>query len=232
MTYHDDFAFEPVPGLPAHLPRGESVLWRGSPQWRSLAWRGMYVRPVAIYFLILMVWRVGEGLGGGGSLIASTVYALNILPVALAALGVLVFLAYAYARSTIYTITNRRVVIRSGVALPVTVNLPFNVIENAALRLTRDGSGDIPLRISKSQRVYSLALWPNLRPWNFSRPEPMLRCIPEAKRAAAILGKALGNSLPSDNARAPATVRGAQLAPPRASASGAHAGEPAVASRL
>ena len=32
---HDDFATEPVPGLPGHLPPGEVVLWQGRPD----AWR-------------------------------------------------------------------------------------------------------------------------------------------------------------------------------------------------
>lgn len=98
----DDFAFEPVPGLPAKLPRGEKILWQGSPQWRSLAWRGMYVRPVVIYFGILMAWRIYEGVSGGGSLLAATAYAMDLLPIAIAAIGVLLLLAWAYARSTIY----------------------------------------------------------------------------------------------------------------------------------
>lgn len=196
MTHEDpDFAFEPVPGLPAHLPKGEQMLWQGSPNWRSLAWRGMYVRPVAIYFAVLMAWRLIEGLGEGGSIIAATVYALELMPFALGAIAVLVGLAWLYARSAIYTITSRRVVVRSGVALPVTVNLPFNIIENAALRVSEDGTGDIPLKIAKTQQVYALALWPNLRPWNFSRPEPMLRSIPQAGKVAGLLANALQESL-------------------------------------
>lgn len=196
MTHEDDdFAFEPVPGLPAELPVGEEMLWQGSPNWLSLAWRGMYVRPVAIYFAAIMAWRLSEGLGEGGSFFAASFYALELLPFALAAIAVLVGLAWLYAGSTIYTITSRRIVIRSGVALPVTVNLPFNIIENAALRLSSDGSGDVPLKLAKSQNVYSLALWPNLRPWNFSTPEPMLRNIPEAQRVSGILVGALEKSL-------------------------------------
>ncbi|MBU1210349.1 MAG: PH domain-containing protein [Alphaproteobacteria bacterium] len=219
MTYKDDdFAFEPVPGLPAHLPRGEEMLWQGSPQWRSLAWRGMYVRPVAIYFGLIMAWRLSEGLGEGGSIIAASAYALELLPAALGALGVLLALAWLYAGSTIYTITSRRVVIRSGVALPMTVNLPFNIIENAALRLSQDGSGDVPLKIAKSQNVYALALWPNLRPWNFSRPEPMLRSIPDAQRIAGILAKALQVSLEDGESSSAGRAQAAGRTEPRAQA--------------
>ena len=59
---HDDFAVETVPGLPAALPAGESLLWQGKPQWRSLAIRALHARKVAIYFLILMVWSGSEAL--------------------------------------------------------------------------------------------------------------------------------------------------------------------------
>jgi hypothetical protein len=44
---HDDFAFEPVPGLPAPLPKGERILWQGSPRWQSLARTAYYVNIVA-----------------------------------------------------------------------------------------------------------------------------------------------------------------------------------------
>lgn len=197
---HDDFAIEPIPGLPAMLPRGEQILWQCRPGWKSLAWRGMYVRPVAIYFALLMAWRVYEGLASGGSMFAATAYALEMVPFAAAAIGVLVGLAWAYARSTIYTITNRRVVIRSGIALPMTVNLPFKIIEGAALRLGSDGAGDVPLTIAKSERVYSLALWPHLRPWNFfARPQPMLRGVPQAERVAGVLSAALQASLGNED---------------------------------
>ena len=51
-----------------------------------------------------------------------------------AAVGVLSLLAWALARSTIYTITRPRVVLRFGVALPMSVNLPLRLVESADLR--------------------------------------------------------------------------------------------------
>ena len=33
--HHDDFAFEPVRGLPAVLPPGERMLWQGAPRWQD-----------------------------------------------------------------------------------------------------------------------------------------------------------------------------------------------------
>ncbi len=194
MTPHDDFAFEPIPGLPERPPLGESILWQGSPRWRGLALRAFYIRPVLIYLGVLMAWRVSEGLSGGGSLLGSVVYALDLAPFLLAALAVLGGLAWAFARSTIYTITSRRVVVRSGVALPMTVNIPFKLIDGAGVKVHADGTGDISLSLAKDANVSRLALWPNHRPWLLSRTEPMLRALRNPEAVARILGEALAVS--------------------------------------
>ncbi len=44
-------------------------------------------------------------------------------------------------------------VLRFGIALPMSVNLPFRQIAAAGLKLHADGSGDIPLALADAQRV-------------------------------------------------------------------------------
>ena len=90
-----------------------------------------------------------------------------------------------------YTITNRRVVMRIGVVLEITFNFPFRVIESAGLRAYPDGTGDIPLTLTGDDKVAYLHLWPHARPWRAARPEPMLRSVPDAARVADILSRAL-----------------------------------------
>lgn len=191
---HDDYAAEPTPGLPAELPEGERLLWQGSPDWRSMAIRAFHVRKVAIYFIILMAWRFASswanGMGNGEAL----TYAAGIIPLAMAAICILVLLAYAYARMTIYSITSKRVMMRSGVAMPITVNLPFKRIDGAGLRLHSDGTGDIPLKLSQDDRIAIMAIWPNMRPWKVASPEPMLRSLPDPGRVADILTAALSGA--------------------------------------
>jgi hypothetical protein len=51
--------------------------------------------------------------------------------------------------------------------------------------------GDIALRLVPDQKIPYLFLWPHARPWRLSRPEPALRCIPEAEAVAQLLGRAL-----------------------------------------
>jgi hypothetical protein len=202
---HDDYAGEPIPGLPADLPEGERLLWQGSPAWMSLAVRAFHIRKVAIYFAALILWRGVSSKYDGAATGEALSYALAIMPVALCGIGIVALLAYAYARMTIYSITSRRVMMRSGVAMPITVNLPFKRIDGAGLRLHADGTGDIPLKLSKDDRIAIMAIWPNMRPWRLSRPEPMLRSVPDASGVADLLAAALsGSRLPVARAEAAA----------------------------
>ncbi|WP_462321748.1 photosynthetic complex putative assembly protein PuhB [Halochromatium sp.] len=186
-----EFAFEPIHGLPENLPPGEALRWQGAPHWRVLARRAFYVRTVAIYFGLLILLRLALLITGGVSFQEAVLSILWLGTLALLAIAILTLLAWLYSRSTVYSITDRRVVIRFGVALPMAVNIPFKIIESAGLRTYPDGSGDIPLVLGDGQKVNYLIMWPNVRPWRFSNAQPMLRGIPEAAKVAEILAEAL-----------------------------------------
>lgn len=185
MSAHCDFLPEGTQrGLPGPLPPGERILWQGAPSTRGL-WLRVFHAPLA------GLWFAACGIGVAviAENPAGTAAALvAVLGLALVLLGVL---AYAAHRTTLYTVTNRRLVLQIGIALPVTYNLPFGEVESAELRLFGDGSGDLPLRLKPAARIAYLQLWPHARPWRVARPEPMLRSVPEAARAAAILARAL-----------------------------------------
>jgi len=94
MEDHDDFAFEPVPGLPEHLPRGETLLWQGSPDWRGLARSAFHVRKVAVYFAILLAWQIVSDLRAGetaSDLVASSLW---LVAIGATAVGILCLLAW------------------------------------------------------------------------------------------------------------------------------------------
>ncbi len=178
---------EPVPGLPGRLPPGEEILWQGAPDWKRLAISAYHVRKVAIYFGLLVVLALASGSPVG---VGMTVAA------GLAAVGILALFAWLMARSTLYTITSRRVVMRFGVAVPMCVNLPMAAIETARLNARADGSGDIALATVPDERAGYFLLWPNVRPWRFARPEPMLRALADARGPAEILARAMAAALP------------------------------------
>jgi hypothetical protein len=100
-------------------------------------------------------------------------------------------LARWVARTTVYTVTDRRVVMRVGVVLTVTFNLPLRRIEGARLHLHGDGAGDIALVLDAEDRIGYLHLWPHVRPWRVTRTEPMLRAVPQAQAVARLLADAL-----------------------------------------
>lgn len=197
MIPHDqapEHEFEAAPGLPEALPAGEKMLWQGGPDWRMLAREALHTRFIAAYFGVLIVWRGAGVLASGGSVGDVTLSMLWPLPVAAAALGLLLLIAWLMARTTVYTITDKRVVMRVGVVLSITFNLPLSQIEAAGLHAQANGRGDINLTLTETDRIAYLHLWPHVRPWRLKRTQPMLRCLPQAVSVAATLASALADS--------------------------------------
>jgi Bacterial PH domain len=180
---HDN---EPIPGLPGFLPAGEEILWQGSPEWKRLAMSAFHVRGVALYFAALSLL---------GAVQAAWLGTAITIGMGLVGLAVIALLAWGSARTTLYTLTNKRVVMRIGIALPKCINLPLTLIGSADLSMNRDGTGDIPLHLLGPQRLGYVALWPHARPWKISEPQPMLRALPDAQAVAAMLARACGARL-------------------------------------
>jgi hypothetical protein len=186
---HDDFATEPVRGLPETPPEGERILWQGRPHWWWLSWEALSLPWVAGYFVLLAVWRfvtlidrmpLGQALS----------YSTPFLVMGAVVIALLLIVGAVQARATVYTITNRRVAMRIGAALTVTLNLPYTQIANADLRPGRGGTGTIALDLMGDTRLSYLVCWPHVRPWVMRRTQPALRAIPEADRIAHLLAEA------------------------------------------
>jgi hypothetical protein len=188
---HDDHAVEPVWGLPEALPPGETLLWQGQPRWQALAVRVFHARKVAVYFAVLAAWSVIDGVADGLATLAILQGVATTLALGAIAVGVLIYLARLSARTTVYSITSRRVVMRFGMALPISINLPYTVVESAALRRYRDGTGDLPITLGGKGRISYVLLWPHARPWHFADPKPMLRGLAEPEAVADLLSRAL-----------------------------------------
>lgn len=198
-----EYEVEPIPGLPGLLPRGERILWQGAPRRATLARTAFHTRLVALYFAGLAGIALVSGLINGGSLVGVGMTAvLGTLGVAL-----LELLAFLTARSTIYTLTNRRLVMRIGIALPKCINLPLGVIGAVDMKVGRDGTADLPLTIRAKQEMGYLSLWPHARPWRVAEPQPMLRAVPDGARVGALIvqtcqaAQAAGNVVQIDTAR-------------------------------
>ena len=185
---HDDFAVEPLPGLPARPPKGEVLLWQGRPQAFALAREALKINWIAGYFVALAVWR--GWVMGGGELASFIAVMLPYLAIGAVTCAILFLIALVQARSTVYTITTARVAMRIGAALNVTLNIPFRQLAAADLSETRGGVGTIALQTLGETRFSYLVLWPHCRPWHVSRTQPALRAIPDAQTVAQILADA------------------------------------------
>lgn len=173
------------------LPAGERLIWQGRPSAGAVALRVFHMRFVVAYFALLFAARVAFGAfeqQPWHDVFASASRVAIPLAIVVALLGGLAFL---YSRTTRYSVTNRRVLLQFGAVLPMTLNIPFGQIASAGVKRYSDGSGDLPLTVISDQRLAFLLLWPHVRPWRFTRVEPMLRGVPDASRVADVLAQAL-----------------------------------------
>jgi len=182
---------EPVPGLPEELPEGETILWQGAPGWGGIARRALHLRGIAMYFVLLGVLRGAAMAAEGASMADALQGGAIMLLVGAVPIGLLASFAVLSARTSLYTITNRRIVMRVGVALPMTINLPFALIANAGVKRHSDGTGDITVTLASPARVAWLAVWPHTRSFRVAKPEPTLRALADVNVAAQVLARAL-----------------------------------------
>ncbi|QUJ78380.1 PH domain-containing protein [Sulfitobacter albidus] len=187
--HHDDFKFEPVRGLPEALPKDEHILWQGSPDPKRLAKDAWKMNWIMGYFVVLAIWRVGVS-SADHPLSTAMGHGIPLLIAGAVACALVYVMALVQARATVYTLTNKRVAMRIGAALTMTLNLPYVCIANANAAIGKTGHGTIAFELSGETRISYLMSWPHVRPWHFARAEPALRAIPDAARVAAIFAEA------------------------------------------
>ena len=180
--------FEAAHGLPEPLPPGEHILWQGAPDFRSLARNAFHVRAIGAYFGVMLGLRAAYAGGQTGSVVDGLVAAAWLVPLVLAAMSMLYLMAWLTSRTSVYTITDQRVVMRVGIVLSLTFNLPLARIRAADARLKPGQPGDIALALEgNGTHIAYVHLWPHARPWRVTRTEPMLRSVPEAERVSQML---------------------------------------------
>jgi hypothetical protein len=178
---------EPQYGLPEALPPDERILWQGSPDWKTLAVRRFHARKLVVYFAVLLAARMTALMSDGLPWAAAAAGTVPMLALSGIAVGLVLFIAWMTARTTVYTLTDRRVVMRIGIVLTLSLNLPLRRVERADLALHSGAVGDVTLRLLGSDRIAYLHLWPHARPWRFKRPEPALLSVPDAQAVARLL---------------------------------------------
>lgn len=162
----------------------ERVLWQGRPDLSVLARTAFHTRTVALYF---------AGLIAVSLIFGNTTSAAVCMVLGIAALAILQGLAWLSARSTLYIITDVRVIMRIGMAIEARINIPLKHIGAAHLNSRGKGHGDIALELNGERMLGNLLMWPHARPWKFTKPQPMLRAVPDAAHVAELLADACAN---------------------------------------
>jgi hypothetical protein len=176
--------------LPEKLPKGESILWQGAPDFKAVALRVFHMRALVIYFGILLAYRLFSGIYDGNDIASLGMSMLWMTLLSATCLGLVAYFAHLICSTTLYTLTDRRIVMRIGIVLNMTFNLPLKKIQGAGVHIGANGIGDIPLKLDSSSKIAMFHLWPHAKPGAWANPEPMLRCISDSQKVAALLSEA------------------------------------------
>lgn len=192
----DDGPDEPVLGLPQHLPEGERIVWQGRASGKTLAIHAFHVRSVAIYFMVIVATRIAFGLFQGQSSADFVRIAGMTTILGVGAVMILSLLAWSMARRSCFTVTNKRIVVRHGVAIRKYINIPFGDVKAVNLRQHPSGDGDIALETIAGKRIPYFHLWPFARPLRLTNTVPLIRAIPDAAGVANALAHAMKAAAP------------------------------------
>lgn len=186
-----EYEQEPVPGLPGTPPQGETILWQGAPDMNLVARRVLKRNWLMAYLALLAGWALVTGFYDQSSVVATSSYLVMITTFTFAILALIYLFAWGVQKTTLYTITNRRIMMRIGVALSVTLNLPFSRIAGANVKREKDHSGVIAFETEEDTRLSWLMQWPHVRAWHFARTQPAMICLTEVGAPADILTREL-----------------------------------------
>jgi Bacterial PH domain len=173
-----EYDHEPIRGLPGDLPNDEHILWQSAPDWVSHVKAALHIRLAALYFGIIVFWAAMRG---------DSNTAIGVTVLGIIAVGLFTLFAWGVGRTTVYTLTNKRIIFRIGVALNKCINIPLSEIESANLKMLANDHGNIVLQLKGMPRLGYIMLWPHARSLRFVRPQPMLRAIPDAKAVSVLL---------------------------------------------
>lgn len=156
----------------------EKVLWKGRPHRALLARTAFHTRLLGAYFAALVM--IALAMGNTNAAIVAAVLGTALL-------ALLHTLAWLSARSTLYILTDSRLIMRIGMAIETRINIPLKQVKSAHLRLRGAEHGDIALELEGERLLGTVLLWPHVRPWVYAHPQPMLRAVPDAAGLARMI---------------------------------------------
>ena len=170
------------------IPNGESILWKGRPSLWGFSWNLFGLKWITLYLGILSVVSVARFFASD----FYTAFYVDFLPFFLSGIFasiILIGLAATQTYSTVYIITENRVIIKTGAALSFLISMPFKKIKEVNLQKRGASIGTISFELLSEKRVPYISCWPSVRPWKFKRTQPAFSCIGSVDEVATILRK-------------------------------------------
>ena len=180
--------FEAPKNILDAIPNGESILWKGRPSLWGFSWNLFGLKWITLYLSILSIVSVARFFASD----FYTAFYVDFLPFFLSGIFasiILIGLAATQTYSTVYIITENRVIIKTGAALSFLISMPFKKIKEVNLQKRGASIGTISFELLSEKRVPYISCWPSVRPWKFKRTQPAFSCIGSVDEVATVLRK-------------------------------------------
>ena len=180
--------FEAPKNILDAIPHGESILWKGRPSLWGFSWNLFGLKWIALYLSMLSIVSVARFFASD----FYTAFYVDFLPFFLSGIFasiILIGLAAIQAYSTVYIITENRVIIKTGAALSFLISMPFKKIKEVNLQKRGASIGTISFELFSKKRVPYISCWPSVRPWKFKKTQPAFSCVRSVNEVATILRK-------------------------------------------
>ena len=180
--------FEAPKNILDAIPCGESILWKGRPSLWGFSWNLFGLKWITFYLSILSIVSIARFFASD----FHTAFYIDFLPFFLSGIFasiILIGLAATQTYSTVYIITENRVIIKTGAALSFLISMPFKKIKEVNLQKRGASIGTISFELLSEKRVPYISCWPSVRPWKFKRTQPAFSCIGSVDEVATILRK-------------------------------------------
>jgi hypothetical protein len=166
----------------------KKICWVGRPDWKSFGYHAFGLKYFLIYFFICAFYAVSQiesTFSFGELFIKYNPYLLS----GTFAGAIVLLLAYIAARHTCYVITEKRIVIRTGVALVFLLNMPFKNILSIDTKPLAKGRGNVIFKVQSKKRIPYLSCWPSVKVGNFLEPIPAFRSIMALEKVGQIISE-------------------------------------------
>ena len=177
------------------IPAGENICWEGKPDWKSFGYHSFGIKYLIFYFVISAFYAVSQ-LELAFSFSSFLVRYIPFVISGVIAGIILYLLAYLIASHTCYVITEKRVVIRTGVALVFLLNIPLNKVVSIDKQSLTRGRGNLSFKSQFKKRIPYFSCWPSVKNGSFLEPVPAFRSVANVEEVGKIVSEMAESNRP------------------------------------